>query len=78
MTLEDKKDQAIDDLKLLLYKLGLRSAQAYIAGALTPRELERSINRMQTDFGRPDQLIMSSQAFADLGKAFGGKGPKKK
>ena len=56
------KVQAKVDLKILLRKLGLKSA-SYVTGTLTEQDLIKLFNQAQTNFGVPDGIIMNPRAF---------------
>jgi hypothetical protein len=71
---EQKKLIALDKLKLLLRKLGLRSIKSVWGDSvLTPAEVAMAVNRVQSDFGKPDVVIMDSASFDALEKHLGHK-----
>jgi len=66
---EDIQDRLTYDLLKFLHKLGIKSAGP-TSGVLTERQLRDMMIAAQGNFGMPDKLIMSEDAFAALSKHF--------
>ena len=70
--LEVKKRQAKEDLRNLLRKLGIKSANIIIfgAGTLTEKDITDMMNRVQANYGSPDQIYMSPTSLRKFKNAF--------
>ena len=65
---EDKR-VAFDKLNILLEKLGMRSARfIFGANSLSAADLTNALNRIQTDFGKPDTVYMDPWTLSNLKK----------
>lgn len=63
-----RHEQATEDLKNLLRKLGIKSANIF--PGLSEQDLRDMMSRVQNNYGAPDQILMDPTSFEALRKAF--------
>jgi hypothetical protein len=62
------KEKSRQDLRKLLCRLGIRSAEDKLA--LRMEDLEAAVAMAQVNFGMPDRIIMSERHIAEFSKLF--------